>query len=87
MVAVAVGDPAGPIFTGLTVVSVLLLGLVGVVSAAEVQGVWPGFLELLYQNSLFVLIGSVVLAGFAALMGWLVARRAARPVAAAPEAQ
>lgn len=87
MVAVAVDDPAGPIFTGLTVVSILLLGLVGVVSAAEVQGVWPGFLELLYQNSLFVLIGSAVLAGFAALMGWLVARRAARPVAAAPEAQ
>ena len=87
MVAVAVGDPAGPIFTGLTVVSVVLLGLVGVVSAAEVQGVWPGFLELLYQNSLFVLIGGVVLAGFAALMGWLVARRAARPVAATAEAQ
>jgi len=87
MVAAAVGDPAGPIFTGLTVVSVLLLGLVGVVSAAEVQGVWPDFLELLYRNSLFVLIGAVVLAGFAALMGWLVARRTARPVAGVAEAQ
>jgi hypothetical protein len=78
--AAAIGDPAGPVFTGLAVVSVLLLGLVGVVSAAVVQGVWPGFLDLLYHKSLFVLIGAVVLALVAALVGWMVGRRAAAPV-------
>jgi excisionase family DNA binding protein len=73
-------DPFGPAFTGLLVISVVMLGLVGVVSAAVAQDVWPSFLDVLYRNSLFFLAGAVVLAGIALLIGWLVGKRAGQPV-------
>ncbi|HUW83751.1 MAG TPA: helix-turn-helix domain-containing protein [Phycisphaerae bacterium] len=79
--ASAAMDPLSPAFTGLAVVSVVLLGLVGVTSAAVIQGVWPSFLDLLYQNTLFFLIGAVVLAALGLLIGWLVGKQASRPVA------
>jgi len=79
--APAAMDPFSPAFTGLAVVSVVLLGLVGVISAAVIQGVWPSFLDLLYQNSLFFLIGAVVLAALGLVIGWLVGKQASRPVA------
>jgi len=79
--APAAMDPLSPAFTGLAVVSVVLLGLVGVISAAVIQGVWPSFLDLLYQNSLFFLIGAVVLAALGLLIGWLVGKQASRPMA------
>ncbi|MFQ6047864.1 MAG: helix-turn-helix domain-containing protein [Phycisphaerae bacterium] len=89
--AVAVGeiaaDPLGPAFTGLTLVSVILLGLVGVVSAAVIQGVWPEFLETLYRNSVTTLIGAVGLAVVALLGGWLIGRRTGRTQPAAPQGQ
>ena len=79
--APAAMDPLSPAFTGLAVVSVILLGLVGVISAAVIQGVWPSFLDLLYQNSLFFLIGAVVLAALGLLIGWMIGKQASRPVA------
>ncbi len=87
--APAAMDPLSPAFTGLAVVSVVLLGLVGVISAAVIQGVWPSFLDLLYHNSLFFLIGAVVLAALGLLIGWMVGRQASRPVAVprSPEPQ
>jgi len=87
--APAAMDPLSPAFTGLAVVSVVLLGLVGVISAAVIQGVWPSFLDLLYQNSLFFLIGAVVLAALGLLIGWMVGKQASRPVVAprSPEPQ
>jgi hypothetical protein len=87
--APATVDPLSPAFTGLAVVSVVLLGLVGVISAAVIQGVWPSFLDLLYQNSLFFLIGAVVLAALGLLIGWMVGKQASRPavVPRSPEPQ
>ena len=81
------GDPFGPAFTGLLVISVIMLGVVGVVSAAVVQGVWPSFLDLLYRNSLFFLAGAVLLAGIALLVGWLVGKQAGQPRRPAQQAE
>jgi excisionase family DNA binding protein len=79
---VASADPLAPLFTGLVVVSVLLVGLVGVVSAAAIQGVWPGFLKTLSSQPLFFLGGAAVAGLVGAGIGWASGRRGSGPAVA-----
>jgi len=75
-----VGDPQGPIFTGLLVASVILLSLVGLVSASALGGVWPSFLEQIASKALiFVVGGGAALAIIGAVVGMLVGKSSAAP--------
>ncbi len=70
-------DPTSPIFTGLMVASVAVLGLVGIVAASAVQGVWPGFLAFLSRGMnlyMYVVGGGVVAALIGAGIGFAAAR-------------
>ena len=79
---VAGADPLAPLFTGLVVVSVLVIGLVGVVSAAAIQGVWPSFLKTLSSQPLFFLGGAAVAGLLGAGIGWASGRRGSGPAVA-----
>lgn len=77
-------DPTSPIFSGLLVVGMVLLALVGAASAASTLDVWPSYLDLIYQNLLIFTLASLGAGGLAALIGWLVGRQPdARPKPAA----
>ena len=73
-------DPSIPIFSGLLIAGMLVLALVGAVTAAMAMDVWPSYLEALYQNLLITSGGMILAGGLFALIGWLIGRKpAARP--------
>lgn len=77
MVSSGSGDPAGPIFTGLMVASVILLAIVGFATTAALQGVTPGFIADIGTGSklfMYVLGGGVAVAGIGAGIGAAIGR-------------
>ncbi len=68
-------DPSSPIFAGLLVAGMLVLAIVGAATAAMTFGVWPGYLDMLYQNLLIFTGATVVAGGLFALIGWLIGRQ------------
>jgi len=74
-VAAAPADPMAAMFNGLMIVATILLGVTGAVVAAMVQGVLPWYVQILSQNILFWLIGSVVLVAATAGIGFVLSRR------------
>ncbi|MBN1344182.1 MAG: helix-turn-helix domain-containing protein [Phycisphaerae bacterium] len=74
LAAPAPPDPAAAGFTGMMIVSVLMLCLTGTVLAAAVQGVVPSFLATLYEQWLFVAIGGIALAFICLGVGWFMGR-------------
>lgn len=68
-------DPTAPIFSGLLVAGMLVLAIVGSVTAAMTLDVWPGYLDALYGNLLMFAGGTVAAGGLFALIGWLVGRK------------
>ena len=70
-------DPAVPVFAGLLVAGMIVLAILGSVTAAITLDVWPGYLEAIYSNLLVFFGGTVVAGGLFALIGWLVGRKPA----------
>ncbi len=69
-------DPVAPAFTGVMVVTTIVLGLAGAVAAAMIRGVWPAYLQTVYANVWYFLGGSVLLAGIVLVVGLLVGKQA-----------
>ncbi len=74
-VMLQVVDPLAGLFTGLLVSAAILLGLVGLAAASLTAGVLPGFIAWLASNMLITLIGSIVIIGAGAGLGYILGSR------------
>lgn len=79
-------EASSPAFTGLLILSVLSMIVVGGVCAAVVRGVWPSYLETIFDNIQIVIGGAFGVAAVIGIAGWLMGRRSGGGKAAAVEA-
>ncbi|MFO0973091.1 MAG: hypothetical protein U1A27_06600 [Phycisphaerae bacterium] len=57
-------DPLAPAFTGLAVIALASLTLVGIAATSQIQGVWPGFMRLIDSGmNLWIFAAALVLLG------------------------
>lgn len=79
-VAPAVGyetaDPMAPAFIAMSIVGLVALLVAGMAVAAGIMGSWPSVLNALYNNVLFYVLGTVVAAGAAFGIGFMLNRQA-----------
>jgi hypothetical protein len=69
-------EPLSPMFTGLLIAAVVVLGLAGATSVAISLDTWPSYLAMLGGLFPWSLIGTLVLGGVFATIGFLVGRSA-----------
>ncbi|MHC4442635.1 MAG: hypothetical protein ACYTF1_21105 [Planctomycetota bacterium] len=85
----AAGVPAAEsaAFTGLLIAATVVLALAGALSVATGMNVWPGYLDVLADNFLYFIVGTIVGGGLFTLIGWFVGRSSTgpRPVKKAKE--
>ena len=69
-------DPLSPAFTGLAVVALATLCIAGLAATSQIQGVWPGFMRLIDSGTnLYIFAGgTILLAGIAWMIGWMVGK-------------
>lgn len=71
-----VEDPLAMAFTGLLIVGLVMMALVGAVCAAIVQEAWPGYLNFIRDKILFFAGGGVGVAVIVVVVGWFLGRQA-----------
>jgi len=75
-------DPKAGLFTGLAAGCAIIVFMVAAVSLAALGGYYPGYLVWLDENMLAMLMGSIVVIGLGALVGFLVGKSVAEKQAA-----
>jgi hypothetical protein len=67
-------DPTEPIFAGLLMAATIVLALAGAMNVGVALDTWPGYLHALADNFWLFLLGTCLLGGIFAGVGWLMSR-------------
>lgn len=73
-VYVPTGDPQEPIFGGVLVGATVVLAVSASVVGAVLQGYYPSYGLTFSNNFLYFILGSVLVLGLSALLGWVVGK-------------